>query len=206
MFTVSSNPQCLEAISKCALPEAAELVKLLSLYEIEGVLWAHDTIAQDVLPHDDVCSTDEVPVTLPESSMYTADQHPPNITIINIEKTNEPLVRRLFHLIKYINCVQTSHKPRVLCAQGATVRNDGDAVIIGRIVRGGAAEKSGLLHEGDEVLEVNGVEMRGKSINDVCDILSVMTGPLTFMIVPSANRVTYQNTNGNRENFIVSFC
>jgi len=93
----------------------------------------------------------------------------------------------------------------VSCVQGATVRNDGDAVIIGRIVRGGAAEKSGLLHEGDEVLEVNGVEMRGKSINDVCDILSVMTGPLTFMIVPSANRVTYQNTNGNRENFIVSF-
>jgi hypothetical protein len=93
----------------------------------------------------------------------------------------------------------------VFCVQGATVRNDGDAVIIGRIVRGGAAEKSGLLHEGDEVLEVNGVEMRGKSINDVCDILSVMTGPLTFMIVPSANRVTYQNTNGNRENFIVSF-
>lgn len=34
---------------------------------------------------------------------------------------------------------------------GATVRNEGEAVIIGRIVRGGAAEKSGLLHEGDEV-------------------------------------------------------
>jgi C-terminal processing protease CtpA/Prc len=34
---------------------------------------------------------------------------------------------------------------------GATVRNEGDAVIIGRVVRGGAAEKSGLLHEGDEV-------------------------------------------------------
>lgn len=78
-------------------------------------------------------------------------------------------------------------------------------MIIGRIVRGGAAEKSGLLHEGDEVLEVNGVEMRGKSINDVCDILSVMNGPLTFMIVPSANRIAYQNANGNRENFIVSF-
>lgn len=77
-------------------------------------------------------------------------------------------------------------------------------MIIGRIVRGGAAQKSGLLHEGDEVLEVNGVEMRGKSINDVCDILSVMTGPLTFMIVPSANRISYQNANGNRENFIVS--
>ncbi|XP_025406361.1 MAGUK p55 subfamily member 5 isoform X3 [Sipha flava] len=168
---------CLESIQNSALSEASELAKLLSQYEIEGVLWAHDTISQDVLPQDE--STTEVTVTLPvnDPSMYDTEQHPPNITIINIEKTNEPL--------------------------GATVRNDGDAVIIGRIVRGGAAEKSGLLHEGDEVLEVNGVEMRGKTINDVCDILSVMTGPLTFMIVPSANRVSYQNTNGNRENFIM---
>lgn len=38
-----------------------------------------------------------------------------------------------------------------LLLPGATVRNEGEAVIIGRIVRGGAAEKSGLLHEGDEV-------------------------------------------------------
>lgn len=57
-------------------------------------------------------------------------------------------------------------------------------MIIGRVVRGGAAEKSGLLHEGDEVLEVNGIEMRGKSVNEVCDLLSTMTGTLTFLIVP----------------------
>lgn len=69
--------------------------------------------------------------------------------------------------------------------QGATVRNDADAVVIGRIVKGGAAERSGLLHEGDEILEVNGVEMRGKSVNEVCDILGRMTGTLTFLIVPT---------------------
>ena len=56
--------------------------------------------------------------------------------------------------------------------QGATIRNEGDSVIIGRIVKGGAAEKSGLLHEGDEILEVNGVEVRGKSVNDICDMLA----------------------------------
>lgn len=82
-----------------------------------------------------------------------------NIRVIQIEKHSEPL--------------------------GATVRNEGEAVIIARIVRGGAAEKSGLLHEGDEILEVNTIEMRGKSVNDVCALLSTMTGTLTFMIVPS---------------------
>jgi MAGUK p55 subfamily member 5 len=65
------------------------------------------------------------------------------------------------------------------------VRNEGEAVVIGRIVKGGAAEKSGLLREGDEVLEVNGVEMRGKSVNEVCDLLASMTGTLTFLVVPS---------------------
>lgn len=64
------------------------------------------------------------------------------------------------------------------------MRNDGESVVVGRIVRGGVAERSGLLHEGDEILEVNGVEVRGKSINDVCDLVGSMTGTITFLIVP----------------------
>lgn len=52
-------------------------------------------------------------------------------------------------------------------------------------MRGGAADKSGLLHEGDEVLEVNGVEMRGKTVNEVCDILATMQGSLTFLVLPA---------------------
>uniref|UniRef100_A0A336MLQ9 CSON003436 protein n=2 Tax=Culicoides sonorensis TaxID=179676 RepID=A0A336MLQ9_CULSO len=83
-----------------------------------------------------------------------------HIRIIQIEKTSEPL--------------------------GATIRNEGEAVVIGRVVRGGAAEKSGLMHEGDEILEVNGIEMRGKSVNDVCALLSAMTGTLTFLVVPAS--------------------
>jgi len=59
------------------------------------------------------------------------------------------------------------------------------SVLQGRVVRGGAADKSGLLHEGDEVLEVNGVEMRGKTVNEVCDILAGMQGSLTFLVLPA---------------------
>jgi MAGUK p55 subfamily protein 5 len=51
------------------------------------------------------------------------------------------------------------------------VRNDGERVIVGRVVKGGIAEKSRLLHEGDEILEVNGVDLRGKSVSEVCDML-----------------------------------
>lgn len=48
-----------------------------------------------------------------------------------------------------------------------------DSVVISRIVKGGAAERSGLLHEGDEILEINGVEIRGKDVNEVFDILVI---------------------------------
>ena len=53
--------------------------------------------------------------------------------------------------------------------QGATVRNEGERVVIGRVVKGGAAERSGQLHPGDEVLEVNGLRLKGKSVHDICD-------------------------------------
>ncbi|XP_067011595.2 protein PALS1 isoform X2 [Anabrus simplex] len=145
---------CLDALQPCSLADAAELADLLTRYEIEGLLHAHDAIAAASAASGITMGSpleEETPAQLPGGE---------NIRIIKIEKTNEPL--------------------------GATVRNEGDAVIIGRIVRGGAAEKSGLLHEGDEVLEVNGIEMRGKSVNEVCDILSGMTGTLTFLIVPKS--------------------
>lgn len=44
-------------------------------------------------------------------------------------------------------------------------------MIISRIVKGGIAEKSGMLHEGDEILDINGIDMKGKDINDVSEML-----------------------------------
>lgn len=55
--------------------------------------------------------------------------------------------------------------------QGATVRNDMDSVVVSRVVKGGAAERSGLLSEGDEILEINGIPIRGKHVNEVHDLL-----------------------------------
>ncbi|CAL1539715.1 unnamed protein product [Lymnaea stagnalis] len=87
-----------------------------------------------------------------------------SVRIIHLEKTNEHL--------------------------GATVKNEGESVIIARIVKGGAAEKSGLLHEGDEILEVNGIDMRGRNINDVSEMLANMSGTITFMIIPGHHPTT----------------
>lgn len=147
--------ESLQELQEYSVPEAAELIDILNKYSMEGLLYAHDRIAE----------REPLPVgNLPEEEVLDRVSHYPedSVKIVRIDKTNEPL--------------------------GATIRNEGDSVIIGRIVKGGAAEKSGLLHEGDEILEVNGVEVRGKSVNDVCDMLAGMTGTLTFIIIPSGTQ------------------
>ena len=41
-------------------------------------------------------------------------------------------------------------------------------IFISRLVPGGLAESTGLLAVNDEVMEVNGIEVAGKSLDQVC--------------------------------------
>ncbi|CAF4857579.1 unnamed protein product [Pieris macdunnoughi] len=144
---------------------AAELLSILGGLELENLLQAHDQAAALLDPS---CfargKRNKTANHVTENDKFQPTNSPDDtsdtIKIIKIEKTNEPL--------------------------GATVRNEGEAVIIGRIVRGGAAEKSGLLHEGDELLEVNGVSMRGKSVHEVCQLLGGLAGTLSVVLAPRA--------------------
>ncbi|XP_059176426.1 protein PALS1-like isoform X2 [Physella acuta] len=108
--------------------------------------------------------------------------------IENIDLSGEPLD---YPLVQYgEDSVKIIHLEKTNEHLGATVKNEGESVIIARIVKGGAAEKSGLLHEGDEILEVNGIDMRGKNINDVSEMLANMSGTITFMIIPGHHPIT----------------
>ena len=44
-------------------------------------------------------------------------------------------------------------------------------VFISRLVPGGLAESTGLLAVNDEVLEVNGIEVAGKTLDQVCNMI-----------------------------------
>ena len=57
--------------------------------------------------------------------------------------------------------------------QGATIKTDERTgkIVIARVMHGGAADRSGLIHPGDEVVEVNGIDVLGKTPNDVLEIL-----------------------------------
>ncbi|PAA79589.1 hypothetical protein BOX15_Mlig008853g2 [Macrostomum lignano] len=44
-----------------------------------------------------------------------------------------------------------------------------------------------LLREGDELLTANDIELRGKNVNEVYEILQRMSGQLTFFVLPAAD-------------------
>ncbi|KAJ8253788.1 hypothetical protein COCON_G00204000 [Conger conger] len=70
---------------------------------------------------------------------------------------------------------------------GATIRRDEatGAVIVARIMRGGAADRSGLVHVGDELREVNGISIVHKRPDEISQLLSQSQGSITLKIIPA---------------------
>uniref|UniRef100_A0A8C6UQH8 Membrane protein, palmitoylated 3a (MAGUK p55 subfamily member 3) n=1 Tax=Neogobius melanostomus TaxID=47308 RepID=A0A8C6UQH8_9GOBI len=70
---------------------------------------------------------------------------------------------------------------------GATIRRDEatGAVLVARIMRGGAADRSGLVHVGDELREVNGVTVMNKRPDEISQLLSQSQGSITLKIIPA---------------------
>ncbi|XP_055387498.1 MAGUK p55 subfamily member 7 isoform X3 [Condylostylus longicornis] len=109
--------------------------------------------------HDAIAQKDFYP-HLPEIPMEM-DEDEETIKIVQLVKSNEPL--------------------------GATIKTDEETgkIVIARIMHGGAADRSGLIHVGDEVIEVNGINVEGKTPGDVLTILQNSEGTITFKLVPS---------------------
>ncbi|XP_061188149.1 MAGUK p55 subfamily member 7-like [Saccostrea echinata] len=82
-----------------------------------------------------------------------------NIKVVQLVKKNEPL--------------------------GVTIQQNDDTGIIeiARILHGGAAHRSGLIHVGDEIHEINGVKFTGRNPDDMANLLARITGPVTLKLV-----------------------
>jgi MAGUK p55 subfamily protein 5 len=44
-------------------------------------------------------------------------------------------------------------------------------IVISRVLCGGVADRSGMLHQGDTLHEINGRELFGLSVDDVADLM-----------------------------------
>lgn len=132
--------------------DCKELFHLLQKPHIQGLLCAHDAVAQkDYYPR------------LPEIPLEV-DEDEETVKIVQLVKSNEPL--------------------------GATIKTCEvtGKIVIARIMHGGAADRSGLIHVGDEVCEVNGISVEGKTPNCVLKILQNSEGTITFKIVPADSK------------------
>ncbi|KAG8335987.1 MAGUK p55 sub member 7 [Homalodisca vitripennis] len=142
--------------------DCKELFLLLQKPHLQGLLCAHDAVAQkDYFPR------------LPEIPLEV-DEDEETIKIVQLVKSNEPLTGA------------QSAEPIV----GATIKTDEETgkIVIARVMHGGAADRSGLIHVGDEVCEVNNINVEGKTPNDVLKILQASEGTITFKLVPAEGR------------------
>ncbi|XP_049884761.1 MAGUK p55 subfamily member 7 isoform X1 [Pectinophora gossypiella] len=139
--------------------EYEELLSLLQKPHFQAILCTHDAVAQkDYYPH------------LPDIPLE-ADEEEETVKIVQLVKSDEPLGGA------------QSAEPIV----GATIKTDEETgkIVIARVMHGGAADRSGLIHAGDEVIEVNGISVENKTPADVLAILQSSEGTITFKLVPS---------------------
>ena len=102
--------------------DAQELIEILQSPNFQGLLLAHDRLAfREALPSDEEAQEMESEHDQPQESQQVANEYSlveeDNMKIVRIDKATEPL--------------------------GATVKNAYGSVMIGRIVKGGAADKCG---------------------------------------------------------------
>ncbi|XP_063308668.1 MAGUK p55 subfamily member 7 [Pelobates fuscus] len=109
--------------------------------------------------HDTVAQKSYDPVLPPMPDDIDDDED--SVKIIRLVKNREPL--------------------------GATIKKDeaSGAIVVARIMRGGAADRSGLIHVGDELREVNGITVEDKKPEEIIHILAKSQGAITFKVIPS---------------------
>ncbi|KAM6924561.1 partitioning defective 6 homolog beta [Xenentodon cancila] len=69
-------------------------------------------------------------------------------------------------------------------------------IFISRLVPGGLAESTGLLAVNDEVLEVNGIEVAGKSLDQVTDMMIANSHNLIITVKPANQRNNVVRSRG----------
>ncbi|XP_052407285.1 MAGUK p55 subfamily member 3 [Carassius gibelio] len=111
--------------------------------------------------HDTVAQKNFDPVLPPLPDDFEDELDEESVKIVRLVKNKEPL--------------------------GATIRRDEStgAVIVARIMKGGAADRSGLVHVGDELREVNGSSVMHKGPDEISQLLSQSQGSITLKIIPA---------------------
>ena len=136
------------------LSECQDLARMLQLPHLRAMFDAADCIARQAYDLDNIenilrilAGENRAKLKLSKTVVYPKRQKLPKQKVVTVIKSEEPL--------------------------GVTVRFEqktGD-ILLARVLVGGAAFRSGLVNVGDQILEVNGICLRGRSPLEVINIL-----------------------------------
>ncbi|XP_060080766.1 MAGUK p55 subfamily member 7-like [Ylistrum balloti] len=129
--------------------------------------------------HDRVAAGEFDPVVDQETYDVATDEK--TLKIVHLVKSDEPL--------------------------GVTIqmKEETGAIEIARIMHGGAAHRSGLIHVGDEIFEINGVHFRGKHPDEMAQTLSKISGPVTMKLGPAENNAAKFRASKTRVKALFSY-
>ncbi|XP_055361257.1 MAGUK p55 subfamily member 4-like isoform X2 [Betta splendens] len=113
--------------------------------------------------HDSIARSDYGPVLPPLPDALPEDEEA--IRIVCLVKNNQPL--------------------------GATIRRNEETgeIYVARVIHGGLADRSGLLHPGDMLVEVNGSPVGGLEPEQVIQILINSQGTILFKVIPNSAQI-----------------
>ncbi|TGZ55293.1 hypothetical protein CRM22_010456 [Opisthorchis felineus] len=158
-------------LTKISNPEfsglADEVRYLLRLPHLRGLLQTHDVVAHEVY------SSEALRITPPPlSSFLNGDDEDEQL-----ETDVEPHVTR----VRLVQFQKNTDEP-----MGITLKmNDEGRCIVARIMHGGMIHRQGTLHVGDELREINGAPVAGRSVEHLQRILRDARGSVSLKIVPS---------------------
>ncbi|CAF0929391.1 unnamed protein product [Didymodactylos carnosus] len=86
---------------------------------------------------------------------------------------------------------------------GCTIRSENDSVFISRIINGGICDQDKSLFQiNDEILEINFHSIRGRTVNDVVELIQRLHGKLIFIILPCEQQI---NSAFISDSFLTNF-
>ncbi|KAH8866417.1 MAGUK p55 subfamily member 7 [Schistosoma japonicum] len=165
-----------QPISLCAKSAAIEAYDHLRCHhyipEAEQLvnLLARPHIKSLLLCHDGIANKAYEPV-LPQITSEV-DEDDISVKIVNLIKNHEPL--------------------------GVTIKINerNGAVLVARVMHGGAADRTDAIDVGDEIQEINGITVHGRDPMEVIRMLTTISGDVKLKLIPSS--MTKQHSERNQ--------
>ncbi|XP_038643913.1 MAGUK p55 subfamily member 4 isoform X5 [Scyliorhinus canicula] len=91
---------------------------------------------------------------------------------------------------------------------GATIKRHEvtGSIVIARVIRGGLADRSGLLFAGDQLVEVNGMPVAGLEPEHIIQFLAKSEASVVFKLIPVSHRPTSSSQNMLYVRALVDYC